>query len=134
MDAFLGSWKMVDSVNFDKYLDALGLPDVMKRYGINVKVLYAFSQDEEYINIKVKMYEDTNRTFTVSFKLGQEFDETTIDFRACRTVFNLEGGKLIEVQKWEGNEGTTTYEIQDGKMIMTLFLGDVVSVRTFEKA
>ncbi|KAF5885350.1 fatty acid-binding protein, brain, partial [Clarias magur] len=94
------------------------LPDAMIRYGINMTVLSTFSQDGEYFSIKVKMYEDTNRSFTVSFKLDEEFNQTTIDFRVCKTVFNLEGGKLTEVQKWDGNEATTIREIQDGKMIM----------------
>ncbi|KAG7316230.1 hypothetical protein KOW79_019771 [Hemibagrus wyckioides] len=91
------------------------------------------SQDGDYIVMKIKMFEAINRTFTLTFKLGEEFDESTIDFRVCKSVLNLEGGKLIHLQKWDGKEATTISEIQDGKLIITFILGDIVSVRTYER-
>ncbi|KAG7316228.1 hypothetical protein KOW79_019769 [Hemibagrus wyckioides] len=133
MDAFFGSWTLVTSDNFEKYMEALGLPPAMKEYGQNMKAVVIFSQDGDYIVKKTKMYEATNRTFTFTFKLGEEFDESTIDFRVCKSVLNLEGGKLIHLQKWDGKEATTISEIQDGKLIITFILGDIVSVRTYER-
>ncbi|XP_058234833.1 fatty acid-binding protein, brain-like isoform X3 [Hemibagrus wyckioides] len=112
MDAFFGSWTLVTKENANEYMEAL---------------------DGDYIVKKIKMFEAINRTFTLTFKLGEEFDESTIDFRVCKSVLNLEGGKLIHLQKWDGKENTTIYEVQDEKLIITLIFRDIVSVWTFVK-
>ncbi|XP_058234832.1 fatty acid-binding protein, brain-like isoform X2 [Hemibagrus wyckioides] len=118
MDAFFGSWTLVTKENANEYMEAL---------------VVIFSQDGDYIVKKIKMFEAINRTFTLTFKLGEEFDESTIDFRVCKSVLNLEGGKLIHLQKWDGKENTTIYEVQDEKLIITLIFRDIVSVWTFVK-
>lgn len=43
-----------------------------------------FSQDGDNIVMKIKTYETTTKSVTLSFKLGEEFDENTIDFRYCK--------------------------------------------------
>ncbi|TWW54372.1 Fatty acid-binding protein, brain [Takifugu flavidus] len=57
----------------------------------------------------------------ISFKLGEEFDETTADDRNCKSTVSLEGDKLVHVQKWDGKETTFVREIKDGKMVMVRF-------------
>ncbi|XP_031234691.1 fatty acid-binding protein, heart isoform X1 [Mastomys coucha] len=78
----------------------------------------------------------THSTFKnteISFQLGVEFDEVTADDRKVKSVVTLDGGKLIHVQKWNGQETTLTRELIDGKLILTLTHGNVVSTRTYEK-
>ncbi|XP_010146520.1 PREDICTED: fatty acid-binding protein, heart-like, partial [Eurypyga helias] len=50
------------------------------------------------------------------------------------SVVTLDGGKLIHVQKWDGKETSLVRELKDGKLILTLTMGSVVSTRTYEKA
>ncbi|XP_046692393.1 myelin P2 protein-like [Silurus meridionalis] len=133
MEVFMGSWKLVSSENFDQYMDAISLSGAMKRYGSNMTTVVIFTQDGENIVIKTKMYEDTNRSYSISFKLGEEFNENTIDFRECRTVMNLQDGKLVQLQKWDGEEATIIRQVQDEKMISTFMIRDVVCVRIYEK-
>ncbi|KAK3517009.1 hypothetical protein QTP70_029971, partial [Hemibagrus guttatus] len=129
MDAFFGSWTEVTKENANEYMESLGLPPAMRDYMWNMKSAVIFSQDGDYIVIKVKMYDASNRSFTLRFKLGEEFEESTIDFRVCKSVLNLEGGKLVHLQKWDGKEATTIHEIQDGKLILVrIFLHLLFSV------
>uniref|UniRef100_A0A8C3BRV5 Fatty acid binding protein 3 n=1 Tax=Cairina moschata TaxID=8855 RepID=A0A8C3BRV5_CAIMO len=80
--------------------------------------------------------QSTFKNTEISFKLGEEFDETTADDRhvKVRSVVTLDGGKLVHVQKWEGKETSLVRELKDGKLILTLTMGSVVSTRTYEKA
>lgn len=50
-----------------------------------------------------------------------------------QSVVTLDGGKLVHLQKWDGQETTLTRELSDGKLILTLTHGNVVSTRTYEK-
>ncbi|TWW53617.1 Fatty acid-binding protein, brain [Takifugu flavidus] len=95
VDAFCATWKLVESENFDDYMKALG-------------VGFATRQS-------------TFKNTEISFKLGEEFDETTADDRNCKSTVSLEGDKLVHVQKWDGKETTFVREIKDGKMVMVRF-------------
>lgn len=117
MDAFIGSWRLVSSANFDEYMEALGkffsysawksiaisangkvfiknifagLLPAMRHYGNNMTTVLIFSQDGDDIVIKTKMYGTINRSITVSFKLDEEIDEHSVDFRLCKVrTFNI---------------------------------------------
>ncbi|NXA41190.1 FABPH protein, partial [Eudromia elegans] len=78
--------------------------------------------------------QSTFKNTEISFTLGEEFDETTADDRHVKSLVTLEGGKLVHVQKWEGKETSLVRELKDGKLILTLTMGSVVSTRTYEKA
>ncbi|ROL42370.1 Fatty acid-binding protein, brain [Anabarilius grahami] len=69
----------------------------------------------------------------ISFKLGEEFDETTADDRQVKSIVTLEGESLVHVQRWDGKETKIVREIKDGKMINTLTFEGVQAVRTYEK-
>lgn len=51
-----------------------------------------------------------------------------------QSLVKLDGGKLVHVQKWDGKETSLVRELKDGKLILTLTMGNVVSTRTYEKA
>uniref|UniRef100_A0A663N8U1 Fatty acid binding protein 3 n=2 Tax=Athene cunicularia TaxID=194338 RepID=A0A663N8U1_ATHCN len=62
--------------------------------------------------------QSTFKNTEISFKLGEEFDETTADDRHVKSLVKLDGGKLIHVQKWEGKETSLVRELKDGKLIL----------------
>uniref|UniRef100_A0A8C0EHF3 Fatty acid binding protein 3 n=1 Tax=Bubo bubo TaxID=30461 RepID=A0A8C0EHF3_BUBBB len=62
--------------------------------------------------------QSTFKNTEISFKLGEEFDETTADDRHVKSVVKLDGGKLVHVQKWEGKETSLVRELKDGKLIL----------------
>ncbi|XP_054254647.1 fatty acid-binding protein, heart-like isoform X2 [Indicator indicator] len=131
VDAFVGTWKLVDSANFDEYMKALGVGFATRQVAAFTKPTTIIQLDGDKITIKTQ---STFKNTEISFKLGEEFDETTADDRHVKSLVKLEGGKLTHVQKWDGKETSLVRELKDGKLILTLTLGNVVSTRTYEKA
>ncbi|XP_072913472.1 fatty acid binding protein 7, brain, b [Hemitrygon akajei] len=131
VDAFVGTWKLTESENFDSYMKAVGVSFATRQVGNVTKPTIVISKEGDTVTLKTL---STFKNTEISFKLGEEFDETTADDRNCKTTIQLEGEKLVHVQKWDGKETSFVREIKDGKMIMTLTYGDVVAVRTYEKA
>ncbi|XP_010142222.1 PREDICTED: fatty acid-binding protein, heart-like, partial [Buceros rhinoceros silvestris] len=71
--------------------------------------------DGDKITVKTQ---STFKSTEISFKLGEEFDETTADDRHSKSVVTLDGGKLVHVQKWDGKETSLVRELKDGKLIL----------------
>ncbi|XP_051500973.1 fatty acid binding protein 7, brain, b isoform X1 [Myxocyprinus asiaticus] len=131
VDAFYGTWKLAESENFDEYLKAIGVGFATRQVANMTKPTLIISKEGDKIVVKSQ---STLKNTELSFTLGEEFDEITVDDRHCKSTMVMNGDQLIHVQKWNGKETTFVREIKDGKMVMTLTFGDVVSVRTYEKA
>uniref|UniRef100_A0A8C2E1L9 Fatty acid binding protein 7, brain, a n=1 Tax=Cyprinus carpio TaxID=7962 RepID=A0A8C2E1L9_CYPCA len=131
VDAFCATWKLVDSQNFDEYMKALGVGFATRQVGNVTKPTIVISHEDEKVVIKTL---STFKNTEISFKLGEEFDETTADDRHVKSTVTLEGDNLVHVQRWDGKETMFVREIKDGKMVMTLTFEDLQAVRTYEKA
>ncbi|NXY44438.1 MYP2 protein, partial [Ceuthmochares aereus] len=77
--------------------------------------------------------ESTFKNTTISFKLGQQFDETTADDRKVKSVITLEKGALVQVQKWNGKETTIKRRLVDGKMVVECAMKGVICTRVYER-
>ncbi|XP_053098290.1 fatty acid-binding protein, brain-like [Pangasianodon hypophthalmus] len=119
MDAFFGSWKFVKSTKEE-------IRNVVKL----ITPLITISQEDDRLVIKSDSVIGKREN---KFRFGEEFQEETTPDKFCTSVINLEGEKLVQVQKDESREITTVREIQDGKLIMTLTCDEVTAVLTFEK-
>ncbi|XP_007897487.1 fatty acid binding protein 7, brain, b [Callorhinchus milii] len=131
VDAFVATWKLTVSENFDEYMKALGVGFAVRQVGNVTKPTIIISKEGDKVVIKTQ---STFKNTEISFKLGEEFDESTPDDRNCKSTVSLDDDKLVHVQKWDGKETTFVREIKDDKMVMTLTFGDIVAVRTYEKA
>ncbi|XP_075709500.1 fatty acid-binding protein, heart [Rhinoderma darwinii] len=131
VDKFLGTWRMVDSKNFDEYMKALGVGFATRQIGNVTKPTTIISLDGDLIVLQTQ---STFKNTEVKFKLNEEFDETTADDRKVKSLVTVEDGKLKHVQKWDGKETTLIREVNDDKLVLTLTLGDIVSTRHYEKA
>merc|ERR1711962_221127 len=131
VDAFCATWKLVDSENFDEYMKALGVGFATRQVGNVTKPTVIVSQEGDKVVIRTQ---STFKNTEISFKLGEEFDETTADDRSCKSTVTMEGDKLVHVQKWDGKETKFVREIKDGKLVMNLTFEDIHAVRTYEKA
>ncbi|XP_069479144.1 fatty acid-binding protein, heart [Ambystoma mexicanum] len=131
VEAFVGTWKLTDSKNFDEYMKAIGVGFALRQVANMTKPTTICCVEGDNIIIKTQ---STFKSTEMTFQLGQEFDETTADDRKVKSIITLDGDKLHHVQKWDDKETTLIREIQDGKMILTVSMGDVVSTRTYEKA
>ncbi len=82
-------------------------------------------------NDKYKLItESTFQNTEITFKLGEEFDEETVDGRKVKSVMTLEGNKLT--QKQGGDPPSTIIrEFGDGEMVAKLSVYDVVATRKY---
>jgi len=129
-DAFIGSWNLQSSENFDEYMKAVGVGAIMAKLGSTAKPTLIISVDGDTWTMKS---ETTFKTTKVEFKIGVEFDETTADDRKMKTTITLEGNKLIQDQKGE-IPSVITREVDGNKMTVTCKAKDVVATRHYLKA
>ena len=126
----MGTWKLVDSKNFEDYMKSLGVGFATRQVANMTKPTTIIEVNGDAIIVKTQ---STFKNTEVSFKLGVEFDETTADDRKVKSVVTLDGGKLVHVRKWNGQETSLVWEIVDGKLILTLAHGSAVCAGTYEK-
>ncbi|KAJ8334806.1 hypothetical protein SKAU_G00404450 [Synaphobranchus kaupii] len=130
MDAFIGKWDLKESKNFDAYMEKLGVNAIMRTMGNNTKPSLKFTMNGDTIKF---ITESLLKTTEITFKLGEEFDETTADGRKSKSVITLEDGKLVHVQKWMGKETSLVREVNGNDLTLTLTMDDVVSTRHYVK-
>ncbi|XP_042297147.1 fatty acid-binding protein, heart [Sceloporus undulatus] len=129
--AFAGTWNLVESNAFDEYMKAIGVGFATRQIANMTKPTTIIEVDGDKITIKTQ---STFKSTEINFKLAEEFDETTADDRHVKSIVTLDEGKLVHVQKWEGKETSLVRELKDGKLILTLTMGNVISTRTYQKA
>ncbi|KAL2300565.1 hypothetical protein Nmel_013447 [Mimus melanotis] len=140
MPNFAGTWKMRSSENFDELLKALGQPSVRLatsssassplRPGVNAmlrKVAVAAAskphveirQDGDQFYIKTST---TVRTTEINFKIGESFEEETVDGRKCRSLATWENeNKIYCKQTLIEGDGPKTYwtrELANDELIL----------------
>uniref|UniRef100_A0A8C0WYL2 Cytosolic fatty-acid binding proteins domain-containing protein n=1 Tax=Castor canadensis TaxID=51338 RepID=A0A8C0WYL2_CASCN len=119
VESFVGTWKLVSSENFDDYMKELGVNSAARNMAALVKPTVRISVNGEVVKIRT---ESSLRNIEISFKLGEEFDETTADNRKVKSIVTLDSDTMIHVQKWLGKETTIKRKIVDGKMVVVSFL------------
>jgi len=132
--AFVGTWNMESSDNFDAYMREVGVNAVTAKLGSVAKPTMLVSQEGDTWTLKS---ETTFKNTKVVFQLGVEFDETTADDRKMKTTFTLEGNKLIQTQKPTVDGGVPsviTREVNGNKILVTCKANAVVATRNYTKA
>ncbi|XP_003269537.2 fatty acid-binding protein 9 [Nomascus leucogenys] len=130
VEPFLGTWKLVSSENFEDYMKELGVNFAARNMAGLVKPTVTISVDGKMMTIRT---ESSFQNTKISFKLGEEFDETTADNRKVKSTITLENGSMIHVQKWLGKETTIKRKIVDEKMVVECKMNNIVSTRIYEK-
>ncbi|XP_029920086.1 fatty acid-binding protein, heart [Myripristis murdjan] len=131
VDAFVGTWNLKETKNFDEYMKALGVGFATRQVGSMTKPTTVISLEGDTVVLKTL---STFKNTEIKFKLGEEFDETTADDRKVKSMVTLTDGKLVHVQKWDGKETSLVREVSGNNLTLTLTLGEVVCTRSYEKA
>ncbi|KAI8046519.1 fatty acid-binding protein, muscle [Drosophila gunungcola] len=127
--SFVGKkFKLDKSENFDEYMKELGVGLVTRKMGNSLSPTVEVTLDGDTYTLTTT---STFKTSAISFKLGQEFDEETLDGRNVKSIITLDGNKLTQEQK--GDKPTTIVrEFNDGELITTLTIGNVKCVRVYK--
>ncbi|XP_012595492.1 fatty acid-binding protein 12 isoform X1 [Microcebus murinus] len=130
VDQLQGTWKSVSCENFEDYMKELGIGRASRKLGCLAKPRVTISRNGDVITIKTKSIFKNNE---ISFKLGEEFEETTPSGRKTKSKVTLDNDSLIQVQDWNGKEATITRKLVDGKMVVESSVNDVICTRTYER-
>ncbi|XP_044861260.1 fatty acid-binding protein, adipocyte-like [Mauremys mutica] len=130
-ELFLGTWKLISSENFDSYMEELGVGFTTRKLGSLAKPSVVISTNGDIITIKT---ESTFKNTEISFKLGEEFEETTADDRKTMSTVTLDDGSLTQVQKWDGKQTIIKRALVDGKMVVECTMNNVTCTRVYERA
>ncbi|KAG8223444.1 hypothetical protein J437_LFUL008516, partial [Ladona fulva] len=128
MDFLNKKFKMVSSENFDEYMKALGVGLVTRKMGNAVTPTVEVTEKDGVFTIKTT---STFKNSEINFKLGEEFDEETVDGRKVKSVVTKDGNKLIHLQKGE-KETTIIREFSGDEMKAILKVDDIVCTRVYK--
>uniref|UniRef100_A0A452IPU2 Cytosolic fatty-acid binding proteins domain-containing protein n=1 Tax=Gopherus agassizii TaxID=38772 RepID=A0A452IPU2_9SAUR len=130
-DLFVGTWKLISSENFEDYMRELGVGFATRKMAGVAKPNVIISTNGDVITIRT---ESTFKNTEISFKLGEEFEETTADDRKVKSILTLDNGSLIQVQKWDGKETTLIRKLVDRKLVVECTMNNVTCTRVYETA
>ncbi|XP_042680489.1 LOW QUALITY PROTEIN: cellular retinoic acid-binding protein 1 [Centrocercus urophasianus] len=134
MPNFAGTWKMRSSENFDELLKALGVNAMLRKVAVAAasKPHVEIRQDGDQFYIKTST---TVRTTEINFKIGESFEEETVDGRKCRSLATWENeNKIYCKQTLIEGDGPKTYwtrELANDELILTFGADDVVCTRIY---
>ncbi|XP_033023575.1 cellular retinoic acid-binding protein 1 isoform X2 [Lacerta agilis] len=134
MPNFSGTWKMKNSENFDELLKVLGVNAMLRKVAVAAasKPHVEIRQEGDQFYIKTST---TVRTTEINFKVGESFDEETVDGRKCRSLATWETeNKIYCKQSLLEGEGPKTYwtrELAGEELILTFGADDVVCTRIY---
>lgn len=137
MTKVLGHWKLFSSDDkWDEYMRTLGINFVLRKVGNSITSYEEIKQNGDDWELNIT---STFKNAHLKFKLGEEFDETTLDGRKCKSTFVVEGEDLVHYQKGikpgEVDSKITRTRVDDETMTITLEAIDknLVTVRTFKR-
>uniref|UniRef100_A0A8C0T8K2 Fatty acid binding protein 12 n=4 Tax=Canis lupus TaxID=9612 RepID=A0A8C0T8K2_CANLF len=130
VDQLQGKWKSISCENFEEYMKELGIGRASRKLACLAKPTVTISTQEDWITIKTKSIFKNNK---ISFKLGEEFEETTPGGHKTKSVVTLDNDSLIQVQDWDGKENTIRRKLVDGKMVVESAVNNVTCTRTYER-
>lgn len=92
----VGEWKMISSENFEEVMKKLGVGYLTRKIGSTTKPNVRLEKNGDELTMTTI---SALKTHAIKFKIGEEFDEETIDGRKVRTTFTVDGNKLVQNQK-----------------------------------
>ncbi|KAI1288120.1 Fatty acid-binding protein [Halotydeus destructor] len=95
--SFEGKYKLTKTENFDKFLAELGMGLIKRKIANASTPELQISQDGDSWTIKTKAIKDS----TITFKLGEEFDEVRQDDAKVKSTITQDGDTWTQVQKGE---------------------------------
>ncbi|MXQ92788.1 hypothetical protein E5288_WYG010649 [Bos mutus] len=93
----------------------LGIGRASRKLGCLAKPTVTIMTKEDLIIIKTKSIFKNN---DISFKLGEEFEETTPGGHKTKSTVILDDDSLVQVQDWDGKEITIRRKLVDEKMVV----------------
>ncbi|XP_013886780.1 cellular retinoic acid-binding protein 1 [Austrofundulus limnaeus] len=131
---FAGNWKMRSSENFDELLKVLGVNAMLRKVAVaaasNPQVEIRQEGEQFYIKTSTSV-----RTTEINFRIGEEYNEETVDGRKCKSLATWESENKIRCQQTlldgDGPKTYWTRELNGDELILTFGADDVVCTRIY---
>jgi len=127
--AFVGKFKLASQENFDEYMKAIGVGMAKRAMARAATPVVTYSLNGDEITIVTTSMKD----YTSKYTIGVECDEETLDGRKTKSVFQVQGDKLVKKESWDGKTVTLTYELDSNGLVVTICLGDITCVRKYNR-
>ncbi|XP_012867915.1 PREDICTED: fatty acid-binding protein 12 [Dipodomys ordii] len=130
VDQLQGTWKSISCENFENYMKELGIRKASRKLGCLAKPTVTISADGDIITIKTRsIFKNTE----ISFKLGEEFEETTPPGHKTKSTVTLDNDTLVQVQDWGDKKITIRRKLVDGQMVVESSVNNVICTRIYER-
>ncbi|XP_010004789.1 PREDICTED: fatty acid-binding protein, epidermal-like, partial [Chaetura pelagica] len=107
-----------------------GVGMAMRKMGSVAKPDVYIIKDGDTVTVKT---ESTFKTSQFSFKLGEKFEENTLDGRKTQTLVSLkDDGSLIQEQGWDGKKTIITRKLVDGQLVVECDMNGVKCIRVYQ--
>lgn len=127
-----GQYQLDTNENYDEYLKVVGASFTTRKMLTSLKPVVTVTVANGDWTIKTT---STFKTHEITFKLGQEFDETTFDGRNVKAIITRQDNTLTEKQTDPSGASTITRDFSTpGKMIEQLSANDVVAKQSYTKS
>jgi len=133
MATLLGTWGLDSQEGFDEYMKHIGVGMIMRKMGNTLKPDFIVSKEGDSWKMVTS---STFKTTEVTFKEGEEFEETTADDRTVKATINFDGEKMVHKQMDAANAANNTVIerfIDGGNLVTTVTCGDLVAKRVYVK-
>ncbi|XP_070695998.1 retinoid-binding protein 7a [Pempheris klunzingeri] len=130
--SLLGTWDIISNVNFEGYMIALGVSLHLRKIALKLKPRKVIEQQGDQYIIKTAT---TFRNYTVSFRVGQEFEEFTkgLDNVHLKSLVTWQGNKLVCEQIGEKKNRGWAHWIEEDKLHLELYCEGEVCKQVFKK-
>ncbi|MEQ2198344.1 hypothetical protein XENOCAPTIV_011528 [Xenoophorus captivus] len=127
-----GTWDMISNVNFEGYMSALGISVYLRKIALRLKLRKVIEQQGDQYIIKTL---STFKNYTISFKIGQEFEEFTkgLDNRHMKSTATWQGNKLLCEQTGEKKNRSWIHWVEGDKLHLELYCEGEVCKQVYRK-
>ncbi|NXJ64113.1 FABPI protein, partial [Rostratula benghalensis] len=130
--ALNGTWKIEKNVNYEEFMEAMGVNMMKRKLGAHDNLKLTIQQDGNKFTVK----ESSNfRTIDIEFTLGVDFEYSLADGTELTGSWNLEGNKLVGkfTRKDNGKLLTAYREIVGDELVQTYIYEGVEAKRFFKR-
>ncbi|XP_047098820.1 fatty acid-binding protein-like [Schistocerca piceifrons] len=133
LNKFAGKTYQIEKAeNVDAFLIAYGVKDAgLREAALKMTMRQTLSVDGDQYTVHMEI---GPRKLDIPFRLGEEFEETTMGGEKAQTTFSLQGDDtLVQQQKLPGGRHVTTErKFSDSHVTVTQTIGDVTAKSTYK--
>ena len=134
MEKFFGTWKLVESNNFDQYLQGLGIAYPLRKLAALTSPTVTI-KEEDSDGLYSVTTDAQIRSVTTTFHLGEMVEERTVDLRAVSSTFNIDKDNCLVLTSTDryGVTSVDTRSVMGNIMEVLMEVKGVIATANFHR-